>query len=86
MSEHTPLPENHCLDCCCARAWKSLGVTKYTGKAIYEHIDKLIAENKRLREALTYYKALYGNTGYSVTKESAQIAYNMARQALNESE
>lgn len=66
---------------------KQLMVTKEFQESHPLHTtDKLIAENKRLREALTYYKALYGNTGYSVTKESAQIAYNMARQALNESE
>lgn len=44
--------EKHCKDCCCARSWKALGITKYTGKSIPEHILELQAENKRLKEAL----------------------------------
>lgn len=31
----------HCHDCCCARSWKALGVTEYTGKSIPEHIEEL---------------------------------------------
>jgi hypothetical protein len=40
MSAPDPLPadENHCKDCCCARAWKALGITGYTGLSIPEHI------------------------------------------------
>ncbi len=33
--------ENHCKDCCCARAWKALGITEYTGLSIPEHIQML---------------------------------------------
>ncbi len=33
--------ENHCKDCCCARSWKALGVSEYTGKSIVEHIEEL---------------------------------------------
>lgn len=29
---------SHCDDCCCARSWKALGITQYTGKSIPEHI------------------------------------------------
>lgn len=32
------IEETHCKDCCCARAWKALGVTSYTGLSIPEHI------------------------------------------------
>lgn len=32
---------SHCVDCCCARSWKALGITEYTGKSIPEHIDQL---------------------------------------------
>jgi hypothetical protein len=39
--------ENHCKDCCCARAWKALGIAKYTGKSIPEHIVEM-------REALEF--------------------------------
>jgi len=31
----------HCKDCCCARSWKALGITNYTGKSIPEHIEQL---------------------------------------------
>jgi hypothetical protein len=31
----------HCRDCCCARSWKALGITSYTGKSIPEHIEQL---------------------------------------------
>lgn len=31
----------HCKDCCCARSWAALGITKYTGKSIPEHIEEL---------------------------------------------
>ena len=33
--------ENHCKDCCCAKSWKALGITEYTGKSIPEHIEEL---------------------------------------------
>jgi Protein of unknown function (DUF2384) len=33
--------ENHCVDCCCARSWKALGISEYTGKSIPEHIREL---------------------------------------------
>lgn len=46
--------ENHCRDCCCARSWKALGITKYTGLSIPEHIEllkvQLEAELKWRRE------------------------------------
>ena len=31
----------HCIDCCCARSWKALGITEYTGLSIPEHIERL---------------------------------------------
>lgn len=33
--------ENHCKDCCCAKSWEALGITKYTGKSIVEYILEL---------------------------------------------
>lgn len=42
----------HCKDCCCARSWKALGITEYTGKSIPEHIDSLRALNAQLEEAV----------------------------------
>ena len=44
------MDERHCEDCCCARSWKALGITEYTGKSIPEHITELQSENERLRE------------------------------------
>ena len=39
-AEESPMSEakssNHCVDCCCARAWKALGITEYTGLSIPE--------------------------------------------------
>jgi hypothetical protein len=32
---------SHCRDCCCARSWKALGITEYTGMSIPEHIELL---------------------------------------------
>lgn len=38
----SPSPQpNHCLDCCCARSWAALGITKMTGKSIPEHIEEI---------------------------------------------
>lgn len=33
----------HCMDCCCARSWKALGVSQHTGRSIVEHIEELRA-------------------------------------------
>ena len=35
---------NHCKDCCCARSWKALGISEFTGKDIPEHIVALKEE------------------------------------------
>ncbi len=40
-SQSTDAQETHCRDCCCARAWKALGITEYTGLSIPEHIELL---------------------------------------------
>ena len=39
----------HCEDCCCARSWKALGVTTYTGMTIVEHIKQLVQQHDTLR-------------------------------------
>jgi hypothetical protein len=44
------MSDNHCKDCCCARSWKALGITAYTGKSIPEHIADLRAEVERLNK------------------------------------
>jgi hypothetical protein len=36
--------DEHCKDCCCARSWKALGITEYTGLSIPEHIERLRAQ------------------------------------------
>lgn len=41
---------SHCVDCCCAQSWKALGVTKYTGLSIPEHIERLRAALKDFLE------------------------------------
>ncbi len=42
----------HCRDCCCARSWKALGISEYTGNSIPEHISGLRTKASRLQEAL----------------------------------
>lgn len=42
----------HCVDCCCARSWKALGITEYTGQGIPEHIIQLKQRIERLEAAL----------------------------------
>ncbi len=44
---------NHCKDCCCAQAWKALGVSEYTGKSIVEHIEELKTEMWRLNKLVS---------------------------------
>jgi hypothetical protein len=56
----------HCKDCCCARSWKALGITEYTGLSIPEHI-------LRLREALERIAAGDGYYG-AQAREYKQIA------------
>lgn len=40
MTSHQ-VNNEHCNDCCCARSWKALGITEYTGLSIPEHIQQL---------------------------------------------
>lgn len=35
------MDDKHCVDCCCAKSWKALGISEYTGKHIAEHIEEL---------------------------------------------
>lgn len=44
--------ESHCCDCCCARSWKALGITEFTGKSIPEHIEHLRNLIGRLHDEL----------------------------------
>lgn len=44
--------ENHCIDCCCARSWKALGIYTYTGKSIPEHIAQLKERDGHLKYML----------------------------------
>ena len=44
MTDQAMGREEHCKDCCCARAWSELGVTTYTGKSIPEHYAALREE------------------------------------------
>lgn len=38
------MSNEHCIDCCCARSWKALGISEYTGKSIPEHICEMKGE------------------------------------------
>ena len=49
--------DGHCIDCCCDLAWKALGISKYTGKSIPEHIAALAASHENLLAALKIARA-----------------------------
>lgn len=40
-------------------------------------------QNRELLEALTFYRAICGNTAHQVSRESAQEAYALATAAIN---
>lgn len=48
---------NHCTDCCCARSWKALGITRYTGLSIPEHIEKMRKALEQIAAGDGYYGA-----------------------------
>jgi hypothetical protein len=48
-AELAALRNTHCRDCCCAQSWLALGVYKYDGKSIPEHITALRDELAALR-------------------------------------
>jgi predicted nucleic acid-binding Zn-ribbon protein len=35
--------DEHCVDCCCARSWRALGISEFTGRSIPEEIERLRA-------------------------------------------
>ena len=47
--DYSDMEAAHCSDCCCARSWKALGVDKYDGKSIPEHIEQLQDKIKQLK-------------------------------------
>lgn len=49
---------DHCVDCCCARSWKALGIDKYTGKSIPEHVESYrhaLEEIRAILESPSWY-------------------------------
>ena len=51
------LRAGHCADCCCARSWKALGISEYTGKSIPEeitHLQELVIKNRDIATDLKY--------------------------------
>ena len=50
--DYSDMEAAHCYDCCCARSWKALGVDKYDGKSIPEHIEQLQDKIKQLKAKL----------------------------------
>jgi len=71
------MTEEHCRDCCCARSWNALGITKYTGQSIPEHIQALRERHDRLLGALKMCDEYYG--------EDSDVFY-IARTAITEAE
>lgn len=47
----------HCKDCCCARSWKALGITTYTGRSIPEEIERLRATPVQAEPVAWQYKS-----------------------------
>jgi hypothetical protein len=50
------LKDTHCRDCCCAQSWLALGVYKYDGKSIPEHITALRSELAALQAEIDHLK------------------------------
>lgn len=46
------MTDEHCKDCCCARSWRALQITAFTGMSIAEHIEELRATLVRVQTAL----------------------------------
>lgn len=86
--------DNHCVDCCCARSWAALGVTKYDGKDIPEHIAALrdrieaqarvIAAAQRMRVSgdMPYHGKQIGDE-YKCTACDAVLAFDAALAKLD---
>ena len=51
---------HHCHDCCCATAWRALGVTDYTVLSLPEHITALRAKLKGVEEVRDEYHQQWG--------------------------
>ena len=65
---------NHCKDCCCARSWKALGITDYTGKSICEHISELRADRDRLQAEAERLRNVNERCRMSCVSANARIA------------
>jgi uncharacterized coiled-coil DUF342 family protein len=70
MTDHEEMAKRivHCKDCCCARSWRALGVTEYTGKSIPEHIDELKAERDELNDEIERCCKELGDAGILITQ------------------
>lgn len=74
--------ENHCKDCCCARAWEALGIKEYTGKSIAEHITELkefkqtsgLENNQKLWEMFS--RIYYACENKPISKELGDMLVN----------
>lgn len=76
---------NHCLDCCCARSWKALGVDSYTGKSIVEHIEELRSANAALMarvDALLDAAAILQNQLLDKSDELSEIIDGMRHRTI----
>ena len=74
--------KEHCKDCCCARSWKALGITQYTGKSIPEHIDAL---RTQLADAVGTLHRLHNATLvllYNDSISNLKVAYHDAADCL----
>ena len=69
---------NHCADCCCARCWKALGITKYSGKSIPEHITELVKALRACSVRFREYEASHATKGHERGAAKAQRNADMA--------
>ncbi len=73
--------DNHCKDCCCARCWEALGITKYTGKSIPEHIAELVATRDPVpdvsgfEQLVTSFEAWWKESLFTECYHTAQEAF-----------
>lgn len=74
MNTEAKTTDEHCRDCCCARSWKALRVTQFTGLSIPEHIEALRSTLERYMFAYPAFRMKpEGAPGSSVRIEQERL-------------
>ena len=76
------MSENHCVDCCCARSWKALGIVSYTGKSIPEHIEELRTALLKAVETFDDMQRVLRLLGRPILADACAVAADGSRNAV----